>query len=134
MNKEQTILIAILGIIAAIFLMNELYPEQPQDNQIEMAIQKGILFLEGAQLPSGEFAVYGCAGTSIKNCKYESSPFPSSFIIHSLAAVDGKSISGMQSKALSFILQNEGDGKVWRYLSKNNPSYYILPPDVDCQH
>ena len=128
------VLVLILLVMAAFQLIAHNYT-RPSDSQVETVIQRGVLFLEQAQLPSGEFSDSICLVErptgNIESCVPDSTPFVSSFVIHSLATIDEMSVLEMRNKSLSFILENKREGYIWGYWSYRASKYNTQDNDID---
>ena len=105
---------------------------RPGRRQLEHSISKAIDFLYHSQLPHGEFKTYASPDQEMgeESC-FDSSPFVTSFVVHSIGFVGGPHVQEMTAKALDFLLEEmEGPG-LWRYWSSRNQRHGLLPPDLD---
>lgn len=96
------------------------------------AIERGLKFLERNQLPSGEFKIYSSADLTLeKDCKYDTSPFPTATISYCLKFSNSPLAKAMIKRALRFLLATMGDEPVWKYCSPDHSWQRNMPPDVD---
>lgn len=146
-------------IVAGYYLYNRLFPISAEKTTIEKnqinlsfleeknrsltyaredpacinALSRAVSFLEKAQRASGEFAVWEGHSPDLHDGKIDSSPFASTFVLHSLDFVRDPRVPRMKYRALVFILENSEEGlSTWRYWSKSNWKYgRLLRTDVD---
>lgn len=102
--------------------------ETDTQEEIRSAIEKGIVFLYQAQLPSGEFRT-SCVIEGSPSCAILPSPFITSFVLYSLRDITDNRVDAIRERAIRFIYNLQENGGIWRFtdpkLSKT------LPPDVD---
>jgi len=100
---------------------------------IEAAINRGVGFLESSQLSSGEFATYGSGRRDMADSEYNTSPFITSFVFHSLGFVEQTDrVSGMRVKAVEFIKSQRKEGNIWNFWGLNEQGLYPpIPDDLD---
>ena len=96
------------------------------------ALLQGLHFLHRSQLPYGEFRTYASPDPAMaRDCRFDSSPFVTSIVAHSLGFVDHPLAREMIAKAVGFLRSEmEGPG-LWRYWSSRNPRHRELELDVD---
>jgi hypothetical protein len=106
--------------------------EQMSLGDLDASIERGLEFLHGSQLPTGEFKVYMSTDLTLEKDSFaDSSPFPAALIAHSLGFSDSLKAKSMLDKATRFLLaEMEGNG-LWRYWTKQHQSHSVIPPDLD---
>lgn len=104
----------------------------PGTRKLLHAISLAIGFLHHRQLPHGEFATYASPDQGMGDESYfDSSPFATSLILHSIGLVSDPRVEEMTAKALDFLeTEMEGPG-LWRYWASRNERHNVLPPDLD---
>lgn len=92
------------------------------------SLEKGILFIRGRQLSSGEFATMIARNPDMKDSMYVKSPFFTTLILHSLSHLNkSEYLNGITRRATSFLLQERDDSGYWRFFGKSSG----IPPDLD---
>jgi hypothetical protein len=108
---------------------------QPQLNlrKIRNSLEKGIIFLEKNQLPSGQFATYRSRNSNMSNNFYVNSPYITTYILHSLNYVEQTSIvKRIKDKAIAYILSEREPNGLWRFYGKDPKNWLEeIPPDLD---
>jgi hypothetical protein len=101
-------------------------------NGLEAGIGRGLEFLRGSQLPSGEFKIFMSPDLNLeRDCVFDSSPFPTALIAYALGFAEPATAGDILDKALRFLLaEMEGPG-LWRYWTKRHQSHSTIPPDLD---
>jgi len=97
---------------------------------IRGAIERGVAFLESAQLPSGEIPIeLSPTMEMLGDCPREPVVFPAAVAARALAITP--SAERVRSRALDFLLREmERDG-LWRHPSSDKPDHDHTPLDVD---
>ena len=97
---------------------------------IRRAIEKGIAFLESAQLPSGEIPIETSPTPEMSGeCVRDPVVFPAALAARALSITP--SAARVRSRAVEFLLgEMEPDG-LWRYPSSEHPGHDYIPLDVD---
>ena len=97
---------------------------------IHRAIEKGIAFLESAQLPSGEIPIEMSATPEMSgDCVRDPVVFPAALAARALAITP--SAERVRSRALDFLVREMEPGGLWRYPSREHPGHDHIPLDVD---
>lgn len=100
---------------------------------------RALEFLHRCQLADGEFPTCASPTPSMRqNSRFDSSPFVTSLVVHSLSHVVHALAQDMVARAASFLRSEmEGPG-LWRYWSSRNPRHKQLELDLDdtccCSH
>jgi hypothetical protein len=99
-------------------------------SKAQAALDKALAFLDGAQLPSGEFRVV----TSLRrdmagDCEPDPSIFPTALVAHCLSFTP--EAEAMRQRALAFLLTQRDRHGLWRHWTKDHPFFRQLPPDMD---
>lgn len=102
------------------------------ENQINIALERGIDFLKQNQLPYGEFRTYLSLDKGMTSSTFDSSPFVTALVLYALRFVPESQVRGIKQKAAQFLASEAEKGEVWRYCSSRNPNHKRLPPDLDC--
>ena len=99
---------------------------------LSVAVSRAVGFLSDAQLPSGEYRLFAAADHEMaRNCRFDSSPFATTFILHSLRFLHTNKVDEMIKKGVNYLsTEIEGPGLL-RYWSSCNSLHEILPPDAD---
>ncbi|CAG1009824.1 MAG: terpene cyclase/mutase family protein [Candidatus Methanoperedens sp.] len=100
--------------------------------EVNRAIEKGIMFLESKQLQSGEFPVEFSFDPEmeyiVNDSIFNHTIFGSAFILHALSYVKPSSqVNNIRNRSISFLIDNMEPPGVWSYGGK----YYYSPPDSD---
>ena len=98
---------------------------------VEQAISKGLSFLHSSQLPYGEFRM--CFWTERgEPPMLDSSPFVTTFVLHSIGLAQDRRVEEMTEKAIRFLLAEKQANGVWTFWSSRNDNWdKKLPPDLD---
>ncbi|MGE5489770.1 MAG: prenyltransferase/squalene oxidase repeat-containing protein [Actinomycetota bacterium] len=99
--------------------------------EVSEAIARAIEFLRRSQLPSGEFKTLLGSDPTLANALFDSSPFVTCFVVHSLSHVDGSDVQPMKEAALRFIESERELGGLWRYYGRTQFKHCRIPPDLD---
>jgi hypothetical protein len=93
---------------------------------------RALTFLHSAQLPHGEFRTLASPDRQMtRDGRFDSSPFVTSLIAHSLGLVGHPLAREMVARAARFLRSEmEGPG-LWRYWSSRNPRHRQLELDLD---
>jgi hypothetical protein len=93
-------------------------------------VARAVDFLASAQLEYGEFRAYACGARDLSAERiFESSPFPTSLVLHALEFVEGKRAEAMIDRGVDFLsAEIEGPG-LFRFFGSR--SLRSLPIDVD---
>ena len=97
---------------------------------IRRAIEKGVAFLESAQLPSGEIPIEmsptpEMSGDGVRDPVV----FPAALAARALSIAP--SAARVRSRALDFLLREMEPDGLWRYPSREHPGHDWIPLDVD---
>jgi hypothetical protein len=99
---------------------------------LEKTIKRGLEYLAGKQLVTGEFAAYRSADPLMKeDCVLDSSPFPTALIVFSLSFSNAIDAVKMIRQATDFLLSEMEKHGVWRYWTSKHPYHKSIPPDLD---
>jgi hypothetical protein len=75
-------------------------------------VERGLAFLAGAQLPSGQFATY--VGPDVRSgATFESSPFTTALVVHSIGGSGDPRAREMIDRALDFLSAEMEPGGFW---------------------
>ncbi len=108
--------------------------------RLESSVRRAILFLAQSQLPDGEFQTEFCverlqdlAGQTVENLVFDSSPFVTSLLLHSLqfARHLHPAVPPMIARGCGFLQAEMEPGGLWRYWSWKNARRVLIPPDLD---
>jgi hypothetical protein len=94
----------------------------PAGSPVELAIARGVAFLERTQRPSGEIPV-------LASGKADPSVFPTALAAHSLSFASGA--EAVRSRALDFLAAEMDSRGLWRHWPAVHPHAHELPPDLD---
>ncbi|WP_316820145.1 hypothetical protein [Pedobacter gandavensis] len=98
----------------------------------ELAILKGLDFLEDHQFPNGEFCCYIGDEDTMKMCITQSNIFPSSLIAYSLLQLRHLPVvNQILDRTAAFLQYQTMRAGVWNNFTVLNPLFPICPPDVD---
>lgn len=89
---------------------------------IAAAIDRGVAFLERAQLPSGELRV-------LASGKPDPSVFPTALAAHSLSFAPRA--ARVRERALDFLASEMEPRGLWKHWPREHPYHHQLPPDLD---
>ena len=97
---------------------------------IRRAIEKGIAFLESAQLPSGEIPIETSPTPEMSGeCVRDPVVFPAALAARALSITP--SAARVRSLAVEFLLREMEPDGLWRYPSSEHPGHDYIPLDVD---
>jgi hypothetical protein len=97
---------------------------------IRRAIEKGVAYLESAQLPSGEIPIEISPTPEMSgDCVREPVVFPAALAARALSITP--SAARVRSRALDFLLREMDPDGLWRHPSSDKPQHYDTPLDVD---
>jgi len=97
---------------------------------IRRAIEKGVAFLESAQLPSGEIPIETSPTPEMSgDCVREPVVFPAALAARALSITP--SAERVRSRALDFLLREMDPEGLWRHPSSEKPEHYGTPLDLD---
>lgn len=97
---------------------------------IETAIDRGVNFLTNAQREDGEFTTLLSDDPQLRDGQWDSSPFVTSLICHSLSFCPETARPSLE-KGLDFLESQMEDRGVWRYYSRKQFKHARIPPDLD---
>src|SRR5437868_1358092 len=101
-----------------------------EPSAIRRAIEKGVAFLESAQLPSGEIPIEISPTPEMSgDCVREPVVFPAALAARTLSITS--SAARVRSRALDFLLREMEPDGLWRHPSSDKPGYSYTPLDVD---
>lgn len=95
------------------------------------AIDRGVSFLREAQLPSGEFRTLLASSPDFEEATFDSSPFVTAQVLHSLHGLDRPEVAAMARAGLRFLRRERNFGGLWRYYSRREWKHFRIPPDLD---
>jgi hypothetical protein len=94
------------------------------------AVERGLAFLAARQLQSGQFPTY--VGTDLStNGTFESSPFTTALVVHSISTSSAPAAREMIDRALDFLGAEMEPGGVWRYWASDHGGHDVIPADLD---
>lgn len=97
---------------------------------IRRAIEKGVAFLESAQLPSGEIPIEMSPTPEMSGeCVRDPVVFLSALAARALSTTP--SAERVRSRAIDFLLREMEPDGLWRYPSSEHPGHDHIPLDVD---
>ena len=97
---------------------------------IRCSIEKGIAYLESAQLPSGEIPLEISPTPDMSgDCVREPVVFPAALAARTLSITS--SAARVRSRALDFLLREMNPDGLWRHPSSDRPGHVYTPLDVD---
>ena len=101
-----------------------------EPSSIRRAIEKGVAFLESAQLPSGEIPIETSPTPEMSgDCVRDPVVFPAALAARALSITS--SAARVRSRALDFLLREMDRGGLWRHPSSEKPEHYGTPLDLD---
>ena len=101
-----------------------------EPSSIRRAIEKGVAFLESAQLPSGEIPIETSPTPEMSgDCVRDPVVFPAALAARALSITS--SADRIRSRALDFLLREMEPDGLWRYPSGEHPGHDHIPLDVD---
>lgn len=115
--------------------LSEITGEEPDnvlssESRLKIARRRGLEFLAFSQQFDGEFPTYIWLGDDPRSVQFDSSPFVTSLISHSLTFC-GPRATPMLERALEFLLDQMEPQGVWRYYSNKSFKHPRVPPDLD---
>lgn len=97
---------------------------------IRRAIEKGVAFLESAQLPNGEIPIETSPTPEMSgDCVRDPVVFPAALAARALSITS--SADRIRSRALDFLLREMEPDGLWRYPSNEHRGHDHIPLDVD---
>ena len=97
---------------------------------IRRAIEKGVAFLESAQLSSGEIPIETSPNREMSGaCVRDPVVFPAALAARALS--NTPAAEGVRSRALDFLVREMEPGGLWRYPSSEHSGHDYIPLDVD---
>ena len=97
---------------------------------IRGAIEKGVAFLESAQLPSGEIPIEMSPTPEMSgDCVRDPVVFPAALAARALSITP--SAARVRARALDFLLREMEPDGLWRYPSSEHSGHGYIPLDVD---
>lgn len=97
---------------------------------IRRAIEKGIAYLESAQLPSGEIPIETSPTPDMSgDCVREPVIFPAALAARALSITP--SAERVRSRALDFLQREMDPDGLWRHPSSEEPTHQYTPLDLD---
>ncbi len=101
-----------------------------ESSAIRRALDKGIAFLESAQLPSGEIPIEISPTPEMSgDCVRDPAVFPAALAARALSVTS--SAARLRSRALDFLLREMDRDGLWRHPSSDSPGHDYIPLDVD---
>ena len=101
-----------------------------EPSAIRRAVEKGVAYLESAQLPSGEIPIETSPTPEMSgDCVREPVVFPAALAARALSITS--SAARVRSRALDFLLREMDPDGLWRYPSSEHPGHDHIPLDVD---
>lgn len=98
--------------------------------EVRAAIERGIAFIEGRQLPTGEIPVCTAKGRLMSGaCTEDPSVFPTAIMAHSLSFAPRA--HNVRERALDFLLREMQPDGFWKHWTRAHPHFHQLPPDLD---
>src|SRR5207248_3494838 len=101
-----------------------------EPSSIHRAIEKGVAFLESAQLPSGEIPIE-TSPTPLMSGECVRDPVVFTAALAARALSIAPSAARVRSRALDFLVREMEPGGLWRYPSSEHPGHDHIPLDVD---
>jgi hypothetical protein len=101
-------------------------------DRLQTAIDRGVRFLRGRQLPSGEFTtLVGPDPDLHADVQPDPSLFATMHVATSLLEVRHDDVAGMVSRAAEFLRSEMLPGGLWRFWTASHPGSPGIPPDTD---
>jgi hypothetical protein len=101
-----------------------------ESSAIRRAVEKGIVYLESAQLPSGEIPIETSPTPEMSgDCVREPVVFVAALAARVLSIAP--SAERVRSRALDFLQREMEPGGLWRHPSSEKPEHYGTPLDLD---
>jgi hypothetical protein len=101
-----------------------------EPSSIRRAIEKGVAFLESAQLPSGEVPIE-TSPTSEMSGEGVRDPVVFTTALAARALSVTPSAARVRSRAIDFLVREMEPDGLWRYPSSEHPGHDYIPLDVD---
>jgi hypothetical protein len=101
-----------------------------EPSSIRRAIEKGVAFLESAQLPSGEIPIE-TSPTPLMSGDGVRDPVVFTTALAARALSIAPSAARVRSRALDFLVREMEPDGLWRYPSSEHPGHDHIPLDVD---
>jgi hypothetical protein len=102
------------------------------NEHITQSIQRGIRYLENAQLTNGEFKMFFSPDPMMcREYQFDSSLFGTAMIVYALGHAPKVLAQPMLRRSLRFLLRGREAPGVWRYWTRTNPMYKLIAPDLD---
>jgi hypothetical protein len=99
-----------------------------EPSEIRHAIEKGVAYLESAQLPSGEIPIEISPEMS-GDCSRQPCVFPAALAARTLSITP--SAARVRARALDFLQREMSLDGLWRHPSSDLPEHYDTPLDLD---
>ncbi|MFK5924623.1 MAG: cytochrome P450 [Verrucomicrobiota bacterium] len=99
-------------------------------NNLRKSIDHGIEYLSSKQHEDGEFETLISSNSSLSDGVWDSSPFVTSLLAHSLKSCLPAS-KVIIDRSLAFLESQMERGGVWRYYSNKQFKHTRIPPDLD---
>src|SRR5437868_8023100 len=101
-----------------------------EPSAIRRAVEKGVAYLESAQLPSGEIPIEISPTPEMNGeCVLDSAVFPAALAARALSITP--SAARLRSRALDFLLREMNPEGLWCYPCSESPHYDYVPLDTD---
>jgi hypothetical protein len=101
-----------------------------ESSAIHRAIERGVAFLESAQLPSGEIPIEISPTAEMSgDCSRQPAVFPAALAARVLSIT--ASAEGVRSRTLDFLQREMNPGGLWRHPSRELREHEDTPLDVD---
>lgn len=101
-----------------------------EESSIRQAIEKGVAFLESAQLPSGEIPIETASTPEMTGDRVRD-PVVFTAALAARALSIAPSAARVRSRALDFIQREMDPDGLWRYPSTEHAGHDYIPQDVD---
>lgn len=99
---------------------------------VASALTRALAFLQGQQLPHGEFPAYVARDEALSlERRPDSTPFVTAYVLYALGFVEAPQVREMIDKGLDFLAGEMQAPGVWRYWSKHHEHHRHTPPDLD---
>jgi hypothetical protein len=99
---------------------------------VSACLDAALAFLGSTQLASGEFPTFKARDPGlVEDRVFDSTPFATTYILHSLGFVDRPRAREMVQGGLNFLEAEMEPHGVWRYWSSIHPRHRSIPPDLD---
>jgi hypothetical protein len=105
---------------------------QPDRLEVSASVDAALAFLQRDQRPSGEFSTFMARDTALtQERRFDSTPFATTYILHSLSFIEGAEVRAMIDRALDFLEAEMEPGGVWRHWTSQHAQHGFIPPDLD---